>query len=282
VITVFSPRDHEGLHKFYSNSLSEGVNQNVHLRLGMDGLKPAQNLLIDPYFPKDFVVNTDVWKLPRKEDPDYLVKIELPLPEKITYMSPLHPVTLENRTSSFQSTNFVLEYKVTDAGRIHAASPDATSHKSNNVSPLTSSALQMKYNVLCEKPEKHYYESCANLRNLLEQGASAKTMVFFFGVGIPPEDPHTNSIEYMEAHAVDFFNKLIPQSFPNWPGPRLAPKGQYSPQGPSGSTPMLMKTSFRPTATYPPVRPVPVNAFFTAVIDCKAGNVIVTAQTTQQ
>jgi hypothetical protein len=43
---------------------------------------------------------------------------------------------------------------------------------------------------------------------------------------------------------------------------------------------MLMKTSFRPTATYPPVRPVPVNAY-TAVIDCKAGNVIVTANTTQ-
>lgn len=279
VITVFSPRDHQDLHKFYSNSLSEGVNQNVHLRLAADGLAPAQNLLIDPYFPKDFIVNTPVWQLPRKGAPDYLVTIELPLPEKITFMSPLHEVIFddETHTQSFQATSFILEYKVTDSGKIRAF------HGSDSLRPLSSSDLQKQYEGLCADPEnRKYYESCANLRNLLKQCAGAKTVVLFFGVGIPLEEQRKYVLKdpnYAEAHAVDFFNNVIPQSFPGWTGPRLALKGAFPPQNPSGSPPMLMETSFRPTAPYP--RSVPVNAFFTAVIDCKAGNVIVNAQSTQ-
>jgi len=272
VITLISPRDNQGLHKFYSNDLIEGVNQNVHLKLGADGLKRVAKLSIDRDFPPYFVVNTKVWQLPRKDE-DYLVTIELPLPEEITFMSPLHPVTLTGGTPSFQATNFVLKYKVTDSGKIRATDG------SNSLSPLSSSDLQKKYNDLCEKPEnrKHFYESCANLRNLLEQYVGAKTKVLFFGVGIPLEKQIKMQPEDIEAHAVDFFNNAIQKSFPNWPGPRLAPKGAFAPQGSDGSRPMLMEISFRSGAPYLP-RLLPV----TAVIDCKAGNVIVTAETTQQ
>jgi|GEM_PF-2871451 len=273
VITVFSPRDNQGLHKFYSNNLTEGVDQNVHLRLAAEGLKPAAKLSIDPYFPQDFVVQTDVWQRPPKGDPgkDYLVTIELPLPEKITFISPLHPVTFENGTQSYQATNFVLEYQVTDLGKIRAT------HGSNSVSPQSSSDLQKQYDVLCgDAKNRKYYESCANLRNLLEQGAGAKTAVFFFGVGIPLEVQREKPLAFIEAHAIDFFNNAILQSFPKWTGPRLAPKGAFAPQGPDSSKPMLMETSFRAAAP-PPLRLLPV----TAVIDCKAGNLIVTAKTTK-
>lgn len=273
MITVFSPRDSQGLHRFYSNKLTEYVDQNVHLKLAAEGLKPAAKLSIDPYFPHDFVVKTDVWQLPRKGE-DYLVTIELPLPEKITFISPLHPVTFEDGTQSYQATNFVLEYQVTDLGNIRAT------HGSNSMSPLSSSDFQKKYNDLCEDPKigKKYYEGCANLRNLLEQCAGAKTAVFFFGVGIPPEElfKHPDYADFAEAHAVDFFNNVILQSFPKWTGKRLAPKGAFAPRSPSGSTGMLMEASFRPAAP-PPLRLLPV----TAVIDCKAGNLIVTANSTQ-
>jgi hypothetical protein len=275
MITVFSPRDNQGWHRFYSNDLKEGKDQNVHITVAVDGRKPAANLPdlpIDPYFPLDFVANTEVWQRPPKGDPgkDYLVTIELPLPEKITYMSPLHPVTFEDGTQGYQATTLVLEYRITDFGKIRA------SDGSHSVSPLSSSDLQKKYNELCEDEiGKKYYEGCANVRNMLEQCAGAKTALFFFGVGISPEEMRKHPYGYAEDHAVDFFNNVILQSFPKWTGKRLAPKGAYAPQGSSGSNAMLMETSFRPTAPRPRLRLV------TAVIDCKAGNLIVTANTTQ-
>ena len=56
------------------------------------------------------------------------------------------------------------------------------------MSPLSSSDLQKKYNDLCKTPRcEKYYEGCANVRNMLEQCAGAKTALFFFGVGIPSD-----------------------------------------------------------------------------------------------
>jgi len=273
VITLFSPRDPEGLHKFYSNTLTEGTNQNVHLVLATDGLRSAADLSIDPYFPQDFVADTDVWKRPLDGDPakDYLVTIKLPLPEKITFTSPLNPVTFENGTQSFQATNFVLEYQVTKSDRIHA-----TSRELNSVSPLSSSALQKLYAALCGNADvrQRNYESCVNVRNLLEQCAGAHTSVLFFGVGIPLETQRAMPQERIDAHAVNFFNLML-QSFPDLTSKRLKLPDKVDPRGSGGSTAMLMETSFRPVAPQPRLRLV------TAVIDCKAGNVIVTAKTTQ-
>lgn len=283
MITVFSPRDNQGLHRFYSNDLKEGKDQNVHITVAVDGRKPAANLPdlpIDPYFPPDFVANTEVWQRPPKGDPgkDYLVTIELPLPEKITYMSPLHPVTFEDGTQGYQATTLVLEYRITDFGKIRA------SDGSHSVSPLSTSDLQKKYNELCEDPEigKKYYEGCANVRNMLEQCAGAKTALFFFGVGISPEEIRKHPYGYADDHAVDFFNNVILQSFPKWTGKRLAPKA-YAPQRSGGSTGMLMEASFRPAGPSPRLHLI--TAFTgigngTAVIDCKAGNLVVSAQTT--
>jgi hypothetical protein len=274
VLTVFSPRDPEGLHAFFPNRLQDGITQSVHITIPPDGLKPATDWSIDPYFPKDFIVNTEVWKRPRKEDPqnDYFVTIELPLPEKITFAPQLQPVTLDDGTQSFMATNVIFEYKVTGSGRIRAISQEL-----NNLSPLSSSALQEQYATLCGNPDvrKKYYPGCIEVRNLLEQYAGAKTAVFFFGVGVPLEEQLKHPRD-LEAHAINFFNNVMLQSFPKLTGPRLAPKRTFVPQGSDDSRPMLMETSFKPTSPRPP-RLLPV----TAVIDCKAGNMIVNAQTTQ-
>lgn len=270
VITLISPRDTDGFHKVYLNSLTEGTNQNVHIDLTSDGLEHGKKLSIDPYFPPDFIVESGRWVPPPT---GYLVTIELPLPEKTTFVSPLHPVIFENGTQSFQATNFVLEYKVTDSGKIHA-----TSHGSNSVSPLSSSALLEQYAAVCGKTNvrQKYYESCSDIRNLLEQCGGAKTKVLFFGVGIPLDEQMKLTSDQAEAHAVEFFNLML-ESFPSLKGKRLrVPEKQYNPKGSAGSGAMLMKVSFRQAAPHPQLNPVPVNAM-TAVIDCKAGNVIVKA-----
>lgn len=276
MITVFSPRDPHGHHRFYANDLEHGTDQNVHITVAADGLKPGTNLPdlpIDPYFPKDFVVNTEVWQRPPQGDPgkDYMVTIELPLPTKITFVPGLHPVTFEDGTQSLQATNFVLEYQVTDSSKIL---PQTSG--SSGISPLSSSELQAKFDrTVCAKADVHQnnYQSCIEIRNLLEQCAGAKTQVLFFGVGIPSYADIGMSPTDVEVHAVEFFNLML-QSFPHLTGKRLAPKG-YAPQGTGGSTAMLMEASYRPAAPHPPLL-LPV----TAVIDCKAGNVVVTAQTT--
>jgi len=283
VITAFSPRDPGGLHSFFLNRLQDGIPQTkdgtpqaIHIALLPDGLKQvsdsAIDSVIDPYYPKELVVHTPTWKRPSD---DYFVSIELPVPEKITFAPPLNPVTFADGTQSFMATNFVLEYKVADYSKIHAKLPG-----SNDFSPISSAALQEQYATLCSNADvrKQYYQSCIEFRSLLEQCAGANTAVFFFGVGIPMEEALKQAPEYLEAHAVDFFNKVILKSFPEWKGPTLAPKGAFAPKYSGGSTAMRMETSFRPDAPIPRLRLM--NAF-TAVIDCKAGNVIVNAQTTQ-
>ena len=281
VITAFSPRDPDDLHAFFPNRLQDGMPQTkkdgtpqaIHITLLPDGLKPASDSaidsVIDPYYPKELFVHTPTWKRPSD---DYFVTIELPVPEKITFAPPLNPVTFADGTQSFMATNFVLEYRVADYSKIHAVS-----HGSNDFNPISSAALQEQYATLCNGTDvrKRYYQSCIEIRNLLEQCAGAKTKVFFFGVGIPMEEALKKAPEYLEAHAVDFFNKMILQSFPGWKGPTLAPKGAFAPKYSGSSTAMLMETSFRPAAPRPRLRLV------TAVIDCKAGNVIVSAKTTQ-
>jgi len=281
VITAFSPRDPENLHEFFPNRLQDGVSQKkqdgtaqaIHITLSPDGLKrvsdSALDSVIDPYYPKELFVHTPTWKRPSD---DYFVTIELPVPEKITFEPPLNPVTFKDGTQSFMATNFVLEYKVSDYSKIHA-----TSQQLNNLNPISSAGLQQQYAALCSNPDvrKRYYQSCNEIRHLLEQCAGAKTAVFFFGVGISMEEALKKAPEYLEAHAVDFFNKMILQSFPEWQGPTLAPKGAFAPKYSGGSTAMLMETSFSPATPRPRLRLV------TAVIDCKAGNVIVTAKSTQ-
>lgn len=281
VITVFSPRD--SLHQFFPNDpLGKGWSQPVHISIAAEGLKPAPAepaLPIDAYFPRDFIANTDVWQRPKDGGPeDYLMTIELPLPDKITFMSPLHPVTFENGKDSYIAGNFILEYRVTDFGKILATSKEK---ELGSLRPRSSSDLQKQFETLCQKPEaEEYYDGCANMRNLLEQCAGAHTGVFFFGVGIP-FDTQTEMLkehkrDQLEAHAIEFFNRML-KSFPNLKGKQLAPKGTVPPRGYGGYSAMLMEASFRPAAP-PRPRLLPV----TAVIDCKAGNVIVDTQTTTQ
>lgn len=260
VITVVSPHDPEGIHRFYSNSLEEGNSQDVHITLSSDGLRPASSPQVNPGLA-DFMAETDLWVREK-----YFVTIELPVPEKVTFAAPLHQVKFENGTIGYMATNLVLEYRVTDSEKIHMTSPEL-----NSVSPISSSALEAQYEKRCSgadiRRNSHYYASCIEMRNLLEQCAEVHTDVFFFGVGIPLETQMGLSEEIQSEHAVNFFNNVLLRSFPHLTSKRLAPKGAFEPAESSGPAAMLRKISFNPGEPQPHLRRV------SAVIDCKAGNI---------
>ena len=265
-IIVFTPRDPHGIHVFYVNDLanSHDGGKNYHFTLLPDGVKAASSLTVDPYLA-DFTAEIAEWK-----DDEYFVRIELPVPEKITFAPPLNPVTFENGSRGYMATNFVLEYRMTEPEKVNVKSPDL-----GGVHPLKISELQEQYAKLCGMADvgKRFHDSCIEIRNMLEQCAGPKSKVLFFGVGLPLEKQSKLNYYEESEHAVYFFNEVLLKSFPNLTHKRLAPlenRGQPATGGPRG---MLMQASLK--LPVPHMRPLPVSA----VIDCKAGGIIV--KTTQ-
>jgi hypothetical protein len=261
-ILVFSPRDPQDIHRLYVNNLEEWKDQqqNYGFKLQPDGLKPATFPSIDPYLA-DFNLQTDEW-VPEK----YFVTIELPVPDKITFAPPLHPVYFESDgAKAYMATNFILEYQVTDRDKIQLVSPQL-----GKLRPLSSSELQEQYGKLCDKPEvgKRYHNSCIEMRNLLEQCAGNRTSVFFFGVGTPMDKQSAMAEGKAEEHAKHFFNEVLLRSFPHLKGKRL------------GVVPIEKEYTTRTNGYLVPISlklPVPRQPMLnmSAVIDCKAGGVIV-------
>jgi hypothetical protein len=283
-IIVFSPRDPQDIHRLYVNNLEDGKGQrqnyefklqpDYEFELQPDGLKPATVLSIDPYLA-DFNLQTDKW-VPEK----YFVTIKLPVPDRITFAPPLNPIIFADGKSGYMATNFILEYRVTDRDKIHLDSPQL-----GKLRPLSSSELQEQYAKLCDKPDegKRFHDSCIEVRNLLEQCAGNQTSVFFFGVGIPVARHKEMTDDKVNYHAVYFFNEVLLSSFPNLKDKRLATV-MPPPKKPTGGT-MLPRTPTGDTNGYlVPISlklPVPRQPMLnmSAVIDCKAGGVIV--RTTQ-
>ncbi|MGZ4853715.1 MAG: hypothetical protein ACXVKH_00730 [Candidatus Angelobacter sp.] len=263
-IIAFTPRDPQNIHEFYFNDLehSQDKQKNYHINLMSDGLKAASTSpSIDPYLV-DFTTETDLWK--REE---YFVTIDLPVPNKITFAPPLHPVHFENGTAGYMATNFVLEYKVAEHGKVHAVSRELGA-----MHPLASSALQEQYAKLCGGAGvgKRFHDSCIEIRNLLAQCAGPQTSVFFFGVGMRLVEQSQMSAAEEDDHAVHFFNEVLLRSFPHLTSKRLAPAGTPGREGTGGPRGMLMQASLKLPVSR--MRALPVSA----VIDCKAGGLIVT------
>lgn len=265
-IIVFTPRDPQGIHVFYVNDLnnSHDEGKNYHFRLLPEGVKAASSLTVDPYLA-DITTETDKW------DPkEYFVRIELPVPEKITFAPPLQPVTFANGSSGYMTTNFVLEYRVAEPDRVKVDSPEL-----GGLHPLATSELQEQYAKLCagSAANSRFHDSCIEIRNLLAQGAGPQAKVFFFGAGIPlDKQSKMNWLEEKE-HAVYFFNEVLLKSFPHLTSKRLALPEKTGPSGTDGPRGMLMQVSLK--LPEPHIRALPVSA----VIDCKAGGIIV--KTTQ-
>lgn len=262
-IIVFTPRDPQGVHVFYVNDLTKSYDEgkNYHFKLLPEGVKAASSLTVDPYLA-DFTSEAGKWE----DQKEYFVRIELPVPEKITFAPPMQQVTFENGASGYRATNFVLEYRVTEPERIKVVSPEL-----GGVRLLATSELQEQYARLCGVPYvgKRFHDSCIEIRNLLAQSAGPKAKVVFFGVGISLDMlEKMNDLEEKE-HVVYFFNEVLLKSFSGLDSKRLAPlekTGQPATGGPRG---MLMQASLKLPVTH--MRPLPVSA----VIDCKAGGIIV-------
>ena len=175
-IIVFTPRD--DMHEIYINDVatSQDRTKNYHFKLLPDGLKTASVApRIDQYLA-DFTAETDVWK-----SEDYFVTIELPAPDTITFAPPLKWVNFENGGGGYMSTNYILEYRVTDPGKIRVVSPELSTTR-----PIFSAELQKQYADFCSSPAgSGFHDSCIEMRNLLANNAGANTRVFFFGIGVP-------------------------------------------------------------------------------------------------
>jgi len=262
-IVVFTPRDPQGKHALYVNDLEHGQDKqkNYHFKLLPDGLKAAATPSIDPYLA-DFTAQTDLWK-----QEEYFVTVELPIPTKITFAPPLHSINFENGTAGYMATNFVLEYQVTEPGRVKMDSRELSS-----VHPLATSELQEQYVKLCggAAAGTRFHDSCIEIRNLLAQCAGSQNSVFFLGVGMPLADQAKMNRDEEDYHAVHFFNDVLLRSFPHLTSKRLAPAGTPGREGTGGPRGMLMQASLKLPVSR--IRALPVSA----VIDCKAGGLIVT------
>jgi hypothetical protein len=263
-IIVFTPRDPQNIHVFYVNDLtnSHDEGKNYHFKLLPEGVKAASSLTVDPYLA-DFTAETGKWE----DQKEYFVRIELPVPEKITFAPPLHQVAFANGSSGYMTTNFVLEYRVANPERVKVDSPEL-----GGLHPLATAELQEQYAKLCAGPaaNSRFHDSCIEIRNLLAQCAGPKAKVFFFGAGIPLEkQSKMNEFEESE-HAVYFFNEVLLRSFPYLTSKKLALPEKTGQPGMGGPRGMLMQASLK--FPEPHMRPLPVSA----VIDCKAGGLVVT------
>jgi hypothetical protein len=267
-IIVFSPRDPDGLHGFYVNSLDDNQDstKNYHFKLEQEGFKTVSATEIDHELA-DFTARTDLWK--REE---YFFIGEFPKPYKITFAPPQHQITFANGSTGYMATNFVLEYEVTDREKIKAISPELGVLK-----PLTGAELRAQYARLCSKAgvKELHHDSCIGVRNLLEQCVGEQTSVLFFGVGTQLATAPPGSMEDFKAsdHAVRFFNNVLLPSFPDLRYLRLAPPREPDKLVPSVGNGLLSSVSFSVPVSR--IRALPVSA----VIDCKAGGLI--AITTQ-
>jgi hypothetical protein len=263
-ITIFSPRDPEGLHELYVNNLehSQDSSRDYHFTLEQEGLKPSADVNIDHYL-SDFVVHTEDWKREKN-----FFSIEVPMPEKITFAPPLQPITFENGATGYMATNFVFKYTATDYEKIKAVS-----HELGTLKPLTNAELQTQYARLCSKAagDRRYHDSCIGVRNLLEQFVDEQGRVLFFGIGRPLLKQNLLSEREASDHAIHFFNDVLLRAFPHLQRLRLASK----PNGMeiSETNPLLIQASFSAPTSHMEALPV------SAVIDCKAGGFI--AITTQ-
>jgi hypothetical protein len=264
-IIAFTPRDPKNVHEFYINDLeqSQDKKKNYFIKVTSDGLKPASTSpAIDPYLA-DFTAKTDLWS--REE---YFVTIELPVPDTITFAPPMKQVTFEDGTTGYMSTNYVLEYRVAGPSRIRAVSPGL-----KDLRPLSPSTLLKQFEALCGGEwHDRFHDSCIEMRNLLAQCSGANTSVLFFGVGIPVTQHIKMSKDEAEDHAVTFFNDVLLRSFPHLAGKRL--RSTTTPAPGRGDSPhaMLVPAVFRGPSTG--FRLLPVSGY-SAVIDCKAGGIIV-------
>ena len=258
-IIVILPRDPHGYHKLYFPDLKTVQNgEPKSFKMMPDGLQVSTGLSGTDLLKESFA-KTDLWK--RR---NYILTVTLPVPARIMPVGQLERVDFEDpkthkQTSGFMASSILLEYLVTDPGKI-----TVTSSGLANVHPLTIADLESQYNKLCKTLQwnTRFTQSCSAIEELLAKKEWSNASVFLFGAGLDLD----SSVDYAE-HARSFFNDVLLKSFPHLTQRRLAMK----PQAPSqaGARVRLVSAVFE--RSWMPPRLLPVSA----LIDCKAVALVV-------
>jgi hypothetical protein len=262
-IIVFTPRDPQDKHQFYFNDLQTDLDRekNYHFTLLPAGLQRySRPPMLDPGLA-DFNAETDLWQ--REE---YFVTIELPAPDVITFAPPAQPVIFTNGNHGSMPLNHILEYRQANIAKITLTSlelPDAR--------PISASELEKQFAQLCGSPQVQgvHGDSCSEMRKLLSQ-ASGATSTLFFGVGFPLKAESAMNAVKDDSHAISFFNEvLLKRSFPHLLNKELAslPPSQDAASVSGRLVPVTLSNQPEHGRFLP--------VFQSAVIDCKAGGIVV-------
>lgn len=200
-IRVFSPKELSNLHEFYFNDprRPESKTQTHNFELLSDGL------ITSPRAPEidsalaGFSLGTDLWC-----QDEYFVTIDLPAPLRISSTPPFHHGVLANGGQLQVPSNFVLEYRISEPGKVRMVDQDM-----RETPPLYFADLAKKYGGVCaEKADSRSQSECEQMKKRYESGFPGSSPGFFFGVGLAynHQDP---------LHALQFFNQRVLASFPH-------------------------------------------------------------------
>ncbi len=160
-------------------------------------------------------VTIDEWT-PRRDE--YFVDLELPSPERISYVPPLYPALFgsENDPGRLGSVplNHILEYTVRSADDIYLRQDSSDNCKREKYSPVPVKDLLQNYEDYHKKmPESP--DASFSQRPFIAQLLSQYSFVYFLGVGVPPPPG-----PYSMQHGIRFFNKkLLPAVYQQQPVP---------------------------------------------------------------
>jgi hypothetical protein len=211
-IAAYAPYDKEKIHQFYYPDFNTPqMKPRYSFVLSEQGLQtPNHPPYMDHGFD-DFNVHLANWKPSPK---DYYVAIDLPAPDVVTYIPPLEGVLFEPERQD-SSPRFgrlpgshVLEYRVEDASKIILSS-----RQLGELHPMPCRDVPAQYGGGQEEGRGgDSNQKRPNIDRELE--SCSQSVVYFLGIGLRPGlDPGLDS-NYLDEHAIEFFNgRLLPSMF---------------------------------------------------------------------
>lgn len=258
-LRVFSPRELSNLHEFYFNDPREprSKTQAQNFELLPDGLELSRRAPEVDSNLAGFNVKTDLWC-----QDEYFVTIDLPAPQKISFIPPLHTATLSSGGQIRVPSVHVLEYRMTDPAKVRMVSEEMKETK-----PLYFSDLVKNYGGACsQRGAEAYKADCQTMQKRYESAIPGSAAGYFFGVGLA--SGHQDA-----GHAVQFFNTRVLASFPHL-ARKLELKSIYdagaNPKRSSLSSPQIIPADWQPETQTPRLLEV------ASVVDCLISGPIVT------
>jgi hypothetical protein len=167
-------------------------------------------------------VTVDEWT-PRPDD--YFVTLELPSPERITYVPPLYPALFESGTSApgrlgSAPLNHILEYTVRSADGVRLRQNPSGNCERQEHPPVSVEDILQRYGKYHqEMPESP--DASFSQRPYIAKLLAQYSFVYFIGVGVPPTQASSPfSTRNRINHGIGFFNeKLLPAIYQLQPIP---------------------------------------------------------------